>query len=372
MEKQTNITCPSCAHKFQAEEALAIQLRGDIQKELESDFQEKHELLKELEENLKAAQESQTKEIAVKLQEREAQLRPQLEREAEEKQSLLLRDLREQNATQKEELKSLQEKELELRKRERELKEAAEQNELTVARTLADEREIMKSQLQEQAEAKSQVKLEERDLLIRQLTAKVDDMKRKTEQGSMQVQGEAQELVIEQHLRERFPFDLIEEVGKGVRGADCVQRVRDERGQLIGSIVYESKRTKTWSDQWLGKLKEDTRQVKGNLSVIVTETLPKDMKGIEQIDGVWVCNFSLLPFLSSMLRYALLRESKVLASQENKGDKMHQLYDYLIGDEFTMQMKGIVDGFTAVSVRGSTSCRSKKFGLFKSEALVRN
>ncbi len=154
-------------------------------------------------------------------------------------------------------------------------------------------------------------------------------MRRKSEQGSMQLQGEVQELALEELLKAAFPFDIISEVGKGVRGADCIQTVRNNFGQECGKIIFESKRTKDFASDWIEKLKADMRSQGADVAVIVTQALPKDMDRFGEKDGVWICSFAEVKPIVQMLRDGIIKISSALKSQENRGDKMHLLYDYL-------------------------------------------
>jgi hypothetical protein len=164
----------------------------------------------------------------------------------------------------------------------------------------------------------------------------------------MQLQGEAQELVLEELLKITFPFDMIEEVGKGVKGADVIHTVRNNFGKECGKIIYESKRTKAFSDSWINKIKDDLRGQNADLAVIVTETMPKELDRFGVREGVWICTFQEIKSVSMILRDSLLKIHAVRISQENKGDKMQMLYDYLTGREFRQQMEAIVEGFTCM------------------------
>ncbi len=170
-------------------------------------------------------------------------------------------------------------------------------------------------------------------------------MQRKAEQGSMQLQGEVLELALEELLKNTFPFDEIEEVGKGVKGADCIQHVRNALAQPCGKIIYESKRTKAFTNEWIDKLKSDMRATQADIAVIVTEVLPKDMDHFGMKDGVWICRFVDLKALAFLLRDSLIKIHSALATQDNKGDKMQLLYNYLTGNEFKQQIEAIVEGF---------------------------
>lgn len=164
----------------------------------------------------------------------------------------------------------------------------------------------------------------------------------------MQLQGEAQELLLEELLRENFPFDVIEEVGKGVEGADCMQIVRNNSGKECGKIIYESKRTKGWSNAWIDKLKADKRNQGADVAILVTQTFPKDMERFGEKDGVWVCGFTEALGVAALIRNGVIRVYEAQKSQENRGDKMQLLYDYLTGNEFRGQVEAIVEGFMAM------------------------
>ena len=166
----------------------------------------------------------------------------------------------------------------------------------------------------------------------------------------MQSQGEVQELLLEELLRTSFPFDVIEEVGKGVRGADCIQTVRNNFGQECGRIIFESKRTKDFAADWIEKLKADMRSQGADVAVIVTQAMPKDMERFGEKDGVWICTFSEVKPIVHMLRDGIIKISSALKSQENRGDKMHLLYDYLTSREFAEQWQAIREGFMGMKL----------------------
>ena len=164
----------------------------------------------------------------------------------------------------------------------------------------------------------------------------------------MQLQGEVQELALEELLRSSFPFDLVSEVGKGVRGADCIQTVRNNLGQECGKIIYESKRTKEFSVEWIEKLKADMRSQGADVAVIVTQAKPKDLDGFGEKDGVWICGFNDVKALAIVLRDLIIKVYTATKNHENKGDKMTLLYNYLTGTEFSEQWKAIREAFMSM------------------------
>ncbi|AZI27890.1 DUF2130 domain-containing protein [Pedobacter sp. G11] len=262
------------------------------------------------------------------------------------------------NAKENEEkLKLAREKELEFLRREQSLKLKEEEMELAFQRKMQEQRNELVEQIRKQEAEKNSIKDTEHQLRLKELEKQLDDqkklaeeMKRKAEQGSMQLQGEVQELILEELLRSNFPFDLIEEVGKGVRGADCVQVVRNQFGQECGKIIYESKRTKDFGGDWIEKLKKDMRSMGVDVAVIVSQCYPKGMDCFGQKDGVWICSFEEVNAVAYVLRDGILRLSTAMKSQENRGDKMHMLYDYLTGAEFSEQWKAIREGFMSMKL----------------------
>ncbi|RYD73601.1 MAG: DUF2130 domain-containing protein, partial [Sphingobacteriales bacterium] len=261
------------------------------------------------------------------------------------------------NKENEEKLKLARVKEIEFLKKEQEIKNREAELELSVQRKLQEQREELVAQVRKQELDKNNLKETEHQLRVKELEKQLDDqkklaeeMKRKAEQGSMQLQGEVQELILEELLRNTFPFDLIEEVGKGVRGADCVHNVRNQFGQECGRIIYESKRTKDFSMEWIEKLKKDMRSMGVDVAVIVTQAYPKGMDCFGERDGVWICSFDEVKAVSYILRDGIVKLFGATKSQENKGDKMHMLYDYLNGNEFSEQWKAIREGFMSMKL----------------------
>ena len=337
------IHCPKCNHAFEPgdsiREEVQNELRGQMkewqkQKEIETAAlieAEKKKMHAELENNLK-------KNIA---SEYEAQLQ-QFQKNAADAEKKL-------NAARAKEVTFLQ-KEQDLKTKEAEL-------ELTLQRKLIEERGKLQEQLAKEEAEKIGLKEQEYALRTKELEKQIEDqkklveeMRRKQEQGSMQLQGEVQELMLEELLQTTFPFDKIEEVGKGVRGADCIQTVRNQFGSESGKIIYESKRTKDFANDWIEKLKSDMRTLGADVAIIVTQTLPKDMDRFGEKDGVYICTFTEVRSVALLLRNALLKIAEAKKSQENKGDKMVMLYDYLTSSEFSEQWKAIREGFMSMKL----------------------
>jgi hypothetical protein len=266
-----------------------------------------------------------------------------------------LRLLQDAHKDSEEKLRASRQRELEFLKKEQELQTKEAELELSVQRLLQEERGKLSEEIRHLEGQKTAAKETEFQLRLKELEKQLEDqkrlaeeMQRKAEQGSMQLQGEVQELALEELLRVTFPFDEISEVGKGVRGADCIQTVRNNYGQECGKIIYESKRTLNFSPEWVEKLKSDMRSQGAAIAVIVTQAMPKDMDSFGERNGVWICSFAEVKALSYVLRDGIIRVFNAAKSQENKGDKMHLLYDYLTSTEFGEQWKAIREGFLSM------------------------
>ena len=355
MSNNSTIKCPNCQHEFPIGNALATEIENEIRakylKRFGEDKQklelEKIQLQKEAE-ALKLQSENQEAIIQDKLRIVKVQLETEAQKKAAVDIQMQMESLNKELTEKNQKLKESQSKELELIRKQNEIKEREEGLKL----------ELEKQMLQRQREIEERTKKiegERYDLKIKELEKKLEDqkelaemMRRKAEQGSMQLQGEVQELALEELLRANFPYDAIEEVAKGVKGADCIQVVKNLSGQVCGKIIYESKRTKAFTSEWIEKLKTDMRTQQANIAVIVTETLPKDMNTFGQKDGVWICRFSEVKALAFLLRDSLIKIQVALLTQDNKGDKMHLLYDYLTGNEFRQNIEAVVEGFLSL------------------------
>jgi hypothetical protein len=231
-----------------------------------------------------------------------------------------------------------------------------EKNEMQESITAEAER-ALNQKLTEEKEKIRKIEQERNELMIRELQKQLEDqkhlteeMKRKQEQGSMQLQGEVQELAIEEWLATNFPLDTIEEIKKGVRGGDCIQIVNTRQRQNCGSIYYESKRTKEFQLSWIEKFKADIREKSANVGVLVTEVFPQGMDRLGIKDGIWICTYEEFKGLCKVLRESVIQINEALASQDNKGDKMELLYNYLTSNTFHMQVEAIVEGFTQMKM----------------------
>ena len=332
------VTCPKCQHNFEPTDAI----REEVEKELRgkmTDWQKK----KEEETNALLAAQKLTLEN---------ELTEKLKKEVGAQYDQKIKWLEQNETAMSKQVKEFQEKELAFLKQVQEIQAKEAALELELQRKLVQERELLKAQIQKEELERGSLKEQEHLLKVKELEKQLEDqrklaeeMKRKAEQGSMQMQGEVQELLLEELLKNSFPFDAIVEVGKGVRGADCIQVVRNNVGQEAGKIIYESKRTTAFAQEWIEKLKADMRSQGADIAILVTQAFPKDMDRFGEKEGVYICSYQEVKSVALLLRNALLKLFEAKKSQLNKGDKMSFLYDYLTSNEFNEQWKAIGEGF---------------------------
>ena len=363
-----DIKCPNCGHVFDVEDVLAADIEIKYQQQYQERLQQSLSKIegdkKKLEDDQLQFEEKKKREneiFAQKLQQEklkmETELQEQLRKSISSDYENRVRMLEENNKDNEEKLKEARKKELDFLQKEQQLKNKEAELELTLQKKLQEERASLSEQIRNQEQEKNALKENEFQLKLRELHLQLDEqkkladeMKRRAEQGSMQRQGEAQELLLEQILKELFPFDLIEEVGKGVEGADCIQVIRNNSGTECGRIIYESKRTKTWNSSWLEKLKTDKRNRGADVAILVTQVFPKDMERFGEKEGIWLCSFTEVRSVAHLIRNGIIQMHEVQKSGENKGDKMQLLYNYLTGNEFRGQVEAIVEGFMAMKM----------------------
>ncbi len=361
-----NIKCPKCGNVFDVENVLAADLEQKYQQEYQTRLNQSltrvEEEKKKFAAELLQFEEKKKKEneiFAQKLQQEklklETELQEQLRKSIAADFENKLRVLQNNNTENEEKLKESRKKELEFLQKEQQLKNKEAELDILLQKKLQVERTMLTEQIRQQEHEKNllkesgyQLKMKELEMQLDDQKKLADEMKRKAEQSSMQRQGEVQELLLEAILKENFPFDLIEEVGKGVEGADCMQVVRNNSGAACGKIIYESKRTKTWSNSWIDKLKADMRSRGADVAILVTQAFPKDMERFGERDGIYICNFTEVNSVAHLLRKGILKVHDVSKNEENKGDKMQLLYNYLTGNEFKGQVEAIVEGFMAM------------------------
>jgi hypothetical protein len=367
----TNIKCPNCAHEFDVQNVLSADVEKRIKQQYEQELQQNRSLINEekkklaeqqaeFEEKRKKENEIFQQKIQQEKQKIEAELQQQLTKSITADYENELQILKKNMQDNEEKLKTARQKELEFLKKEQDLQSREQELEISVQKKLLEERNLLSIQIRKEEMEKVQLKETEHQMKQRELEKQLDDqrklieeMKRKSEQGSMQLQGEAQELMLEELLRDHFPYDSVTEVGKGVEGADCILLVRNHLAQDCGSIIFESKRAKNFNKAWMEKLKSDKRTKNADVAILVTQTYPKDMTCFGERDGVWICAFSEVMALTTALRHTIISVADTRKAEENKGEKMTMLYSFLTGLEFRQQIETIVEGF--LSMKNSIS-----------------
>lgn len=374
-EDTRKIKCPKCGEEINVNDILYHQVDEQLKKRYNNELakeKEKYERqaskIEKDRQKLEVERIKQDAEIAKKinagLKQKELALKKKLTAEAEAEQKDALSSLCEELNEKSSKIKELNKATVEVEKLKREKNELEEsikaESEKELNRKLVEEKE----KIQKEVNDKNELRLKE---LVKQLEDQkklTEEMKRKQEQGSMQTQGEVQELAIEEWLAAQFPLDVIEEIKKGERGADCLQIVNTRVRQNCGAIYYESKRTKSFKPNWIEKFKADIRNKNANIGVLVTEAMPTDMDRLGLKDGVWVCSFDEFKGLCTVLRESIIQISNAIVTQDNKGDKMGMLYDFLTSNEFHLQIEAIVEGFTQMKTDLESEKRSMQ-GIWK-------
>lgn len=350
-----SILCPKCSYPIEISSALTTQLREQVQEEFHEEAKHKEALLSSRENTLK----DREREIAQAKRALEAELEQRVEQEREllrqqansqAKQSVALefQHLQSQLVETRKDLTEAQAKELQLRKDRRNLEEKKQALELTVARTIDEERNRIREEAKRQADDEHRLKAADSDKLVDDLRRQIGDLKRKAEQGSLQIQGEVLEVELENLLRDHFSHDVIEPIPTSKNGGDVLQHVVDHNGQRCGTILWEAKRTKSFNDAWLGKLREDLRAARGQVAVIVSTELPKGVTTFACIDGVWVTNRACLHGLAAALRHGILEVGRTHRHLENKQAKVELLHQYLSSSDFRQRVEGIVEAFVTL------------------------
>jgi len=334
------------AARKEAQESLSIELQ-----DLRSHLVEKSEKLKQAEK-----QQLELSKKQRELDEREQRLNLEVDKRLEEQKRRILeaakesaalevKDLKNQLTEKSKELEEARKIELEARKRQRELDEKERNLNLQIERRIDGERQKIAEETRTKIEEDFRLKNREKDIVIEGLKKQIDELKRKAEQGSNQLQGEAQEVELYELLAATFKYDTVTRVRKGKEGADDLMEVHNNTGALCGSILFESKRTKAWSDNWIEKAKNDQREAKAEMVVIVSRVLPKDIPHIGQHDGVWICDLQSAIGLVAALREGLLQVSHARAALAGKNEKMELIYQYLSGPQFKSRIEAIIEAY---------------------------
>ncbi len=349
----TQVKCPECGHEFNVEDALAHQAEERLQakyskleKEALAKITVKEEALAKKEAELIKSQTQIDLEVQKKLALEKEALAKQLKQQAQAEQANAVKSLQEELAAKSKETSELKKAEVALMQQKRALEEKQRDFDTEVQKKVLEGQTEIEAKIRKQEQEAAYMKLKEEEMKTAKLRDQIEELKRQAAQGSMQSQGEIQEIELEKMLRETFRFDHFVEVKKGASGADLVQEVTTRLGKKAGNIAWESKRTKAFSDAWIPKLKEDMMRHKAEIGVIVTEAMPADMDHFGLREGIWVCTFHEAVAIAAILRESLLKLADVRDTEHNKGEKAQMLYDYIMSLEFQQKIRAIVDGFS--------------------------
>jgi hypothetical protein len=358
--------CPSCGADIKLTDSLAASLSAPIRKhyeklmlEKDKDVSDRERAIREKEKSLADEKAAIEEKIAGKVNEQLKLDRIKIAAEESKKAKLAMATDVEQKTKELAELQEVlkqrdtklaeaQKAQADLLKKQRELDDAKRELELTVEKRVQSGLVAVRDQAKKEAEEDLQLKVKEKEQTISSMQKQIEELRRRAEQGSQQLQGEVQELEIEELLRTKFPFDTIEPVPKGEHGGDALQRVVNSLGQICGTIIWESKRTKNWSDGWLPKLREDQRAAKAEIAIIVTQALPKDVDIFDHVDGVWVIHPKVILPIAMMLRHSLIEIATARQSSEGQQTKMELVYHYLTGPNFRQRVQAIVEAFSSM------------------------
>lgn len=356
------ITCPSCQIEIKLTDSLAAPLIETTRREYEKRLAQKdaeavrrETALREREEAITKARQTIDDQVSEKVRvERVAiaaeegkkaklALQNDLNQKAQE-----VADLHEVIKQREAKLAEAQKVQADLLRKQRELDDAKRELELTVEKRVQEGLATTREQAKKEAEDGLRLKVLEKEQTISSMQKQIEELKRKAEQGSQQLQGEVQELELEALLREKFPWDTIEPVPKGEHGGDALQRVVGPQGQPCGTIIWESKRTKNWSDGWLAKLRDDQRVAKSDIAVIVSQSLPKDVETFGLVENVWVTHTKTVLPLALALRQTLIEVASTRQASEGQQTKTELIYQYLTGPRFRHRVEAIVEAFSTM------------------------
>lgn len=352
MNDQT-IVCPQCKASIKLTESLAAPMIEAVKQQYAQAMAKKDEDIRRREEAVREQQQSIDEQLAARLKDERAKITQDEARKAKlavaaesDKQKQEIVDLYKIIGDSNAKLAAAQKDQAEALKKQRECDDIKRELELKIEQRVKESLQKERATGKKEAEEALNLRLTEKEQKINSLTAQIDELKRRAEQGSQQAQGDAQEVQLEALLKDQFPADRIERVAKGEHGGDVVQRVVNAHGKLCGSLLWESKRTKSWSDGWLAKLRDDQRAAGADLAVLVSQSLPKEIESFALKEGIWVTAYGCLLPVAAALRQTLLSISDVRQSNEGRQTKMELVYEYLTGPSFRQRVEAIVEKFT--------------------------
>ena len=359
---EPTVVCPQCKTEIKLTESLAAPLLESIRRDYEqrltqkdTDIAKREKTLHEREAVLQKQKESMDEQVAQKMQQEQGRIAAEEAKKAKlavgnelnqkVKEINDLQDILKQSDIK---LADAQKAQADLIRKQRELDDAKRELELTVEKRVETGLAAAREKAKKEAEDEMKLKVMEAEQTIASMQRQIEDLKRRAEQGSQQLQGEVQELELEALLGTRFPRDTIQPVPKGEFGGDILHRVIGPLGQQCGTILWESKRTKNWSDGWLPKLREDQRAAKAEIAVIVSQVLPKDVETFGLVDQVWVAHPKLALPVAIALRQTLIEIAGARQASEGQQTKMEMVYQYLTGQRFRHRIQAIVEAFSSM------------------------
>jgi hypothetical protein len=359
---EPTIICPNCRAEIKLTESLAAPLiestRRDYEQRLaqkDADVTKREASLREREEAIAKAQQAIDDQVAEKLRQERGKIAAEEAKKAKlalqtdlDHKTRELADLQDIIKQRDAKLAEAQKAQVELLKKQRELEDAKRELDLTVEKRVQEGLAATREQAKKEAEETLKLKVLEKEQTIAAMQKQIEELKRKAEQGSQQLQGEVQELELEALLRMKFPRDAIQPVPKGEHGGDVLQTVIGPLGQPCGIILWESKRTKNWSDGWLAKLRDDQRTAKAEVAVIISQALPKAVETFDQVEGVWVVHSKAVLPVATALRHMLIEVATARQASEGQQTKMEMVYQYLTGPRFRQRVQAIVEAFSSM------------------------
>lgn len=359
---EPTITCPNCKTEIKLTESLAAPLLAATKQEFEkrlaqkdADIVKRESTLREQEAALTKAKEAIDEQVAEKVKQERSKIAAEEAKKAKlvaanelEQKTKEINELGEVLKQRDVKLAEAQKAQVDLLRKQRELDDAKRELELTVEKRIQEGLAATRDQARKEVEEQQKLKVAEKEQTILAMQKQIEELKRRAEQGSQQLQGEVQELELENLLRTKFPFDAIEPVPKGEFGGDALQRVVSPNGQACGTILWESKRTKNWSDGWLTKLREDQRRAKAEIAVLVTQVLPKGGESFDVVDGVWVTSSRTAIPVAVVLRQSLMEIAMARQASDGQQTKTEMVYQYLTGPRFRHRVEAIVEAFSSM------------------------
>ena len=359
---EPTVFCPQCKSEIKLTESLAAPLLESVRRDYEqrlaqkdNEISKREKFLNQRAESIEKAKQNLDHEIEQKLRSERARIVSEEAQKAKlaigkdlEQKAKEINDLQQILQEQDKKLGEAQQVQAELLRKQRELDDAKRELDLTIEKRVQANLVAERDKAKKEAEEELKLKVMEKDQTITAMQKQIEELKRRAEQGSQQLQGEVQELQLESLLRAKFPRDTIHPVAKGDFGGDVLQRVIGPLNQICGTILWESKRTKNWSDGWLPKLRDDQRAAKADVAVILSQALPKDVDTFGFLDGVWVADPKVAVPVALSLRQSLIEISAARQASQGQQTKMEMVYGYLTGPRFRQRVQALVEAFSSM------------------------